>query len=512
MPIKVNVSLSAGGQLKPVSSRTLDGAHITIGRDKECSLCLEDAQKHVSRVHAELDEEAGTYYMTVVSKVNPVLVNGKRHMKGERVALAEGDVLTIGLYKLEVLLPPAQAEPPPPPAEDMTYIPPAPAEPPAPPPSAVPDDLSADMTYIPPGPQGSPAPPPVEALADADLDTTYIPPAPIPPSPPAITPEEEITYVRPASELTNPLGTGMGRGEEEEDFSEDATYVRRPPSAAPLPKRTPDPAPEPVTQAATEPDIELDIELDFELDIELPDDAGHSAQASPLPSVATPATTRDAQEPAQIRPAVDASAQPAAGRLADASGAQRAAQAFLEGAGLRHLEIADPEAFLRDSGATVRAAIEGVMMLLVASTAVRKSIGADTADAPATNPLDAMTDPAKAIRFLFDPATRVPDGPDPVQALSDACSDLRVHQIALLACLQAAVQSALQSVDPRVLERDQGGRLGGLNITRKSRLWDLLVAHHEKTSLEIGESVNRVFGPAVQAAYLAEVRRIRGDR
>lgn len=595
MPIKVNVSLSAGGQLKPVSSRTLDGAHITIGRDKECSLTLEDTQKHVSRVHAKLDVEAGTYLMTVVSKVNPVMVNGKRHMYEERVALSDGDVLTIGLYKLEILIPPvpSRAAPPPPPpppppprpvappaaafAEDMTYIPPAPAEAPAQPISAIPDDFSEDMTYVPPSRSRAPAAaPPAASLpisAGADADATYIPPAPAEPPP-----DDEVTFVRPASEMTNPLGRASkivappedveeDFSEEmtyvrrpapaptppappppppavqdvEEDFSEDATYVRRPGPAAPppaapapTPVAPPPPAtedveedfsedatyvrrpgtPAPVPQSVAAPAEELDIEIDFELS----DSADLSEEMTlyrPSATEAPVATPPDslADEPTQYRPRVDA-AVPAAGAAAPAGGAdgKRLLQAFLEGAGLDRLEIDDPETFLRDSGATVRAAIEGVMMLLLASTAVKKSLGTETEENSDTNPLKTLSNPAKAIAFLFDPATRTADGPDPVQALGDACSDLRVHQIALMSAMQAAVLTALQRVDPKAVEREHGSSLGGLTLNKKSKLWDLAVAHHERVALEVGESINRVFGPEVQAAYAAEVRRIRGGR
>ena len=40
---------------------------------------LEDPKKHVSRVHVELEEKyEGTFQLTVVSKVNPVFLNGKK--------------------------------------------------------------------------------------------------------------------------------------------------------------------------------------------------------------------------------------------------------------------------------------------------------------------------------------------------------------------------------------------------------------------------------------------------
>jgi predicted component of type VI protein secretion system len=151
------------------------------------------------------------------------------------------------------------------------------------------------------------------------------------------------------------------------------------------------------------------------------------------------------------------------------------------------------------------------MMLLLASTAVKKSLGTESDEVDA-NPLKSLSNPAKAIAFLFDPATRTADGPDPVQALGDACSDLRVHQIALMSAMQAAVLTALQRVDPKAIEREHGSSLGGLTLNKKSKLWDLAVAHHEQLTLEVGESINRVFGAEVQAAYAAEVRRIRGGR
>lgn len=105
MPITINVSMIDGGTTEPVANTTLHQSRITIGRDKECTLALDDPKKHVSRIHAELEEKGGSYWMKVVSKVNPVFVNKQRHNFGERVALATGDFLTVGTYRLELLIP-----------------------------------------------------------------------------------------------------------------------------------------------------------------------------------------------------------------------------------------------------------------------------------------------------------------------------------------------------------------------------------------------------------------------
>src|SRR4051812_24623953 len=129
MPIKVNISLSTGGRLKPVASHTFHDKRITVGRDKDCTLTLEDTQKHVSRTHVEVLEEDSRYWMKVVSKVNPVLCNGKRYAFGDKVALTQGDHITVGLYRLDIgeatVAPPPKPQAPKPAAEkpeDITYV------------------------------------------------------------------------------------------------------------------------------------------------------------------------------------------------------------------------------------------------------------------------------------------------------------------------------------------------------------------------------------------------------
>lgn len=574
MPIKIDISLSAGGRFKPVSSRTLAESHISIGRDKECSITLDDAQKHVSRVHAELDEDGGTYRLTVVSKVNPVIINGTRHMFGACVALADGDVVTVGLYKLEVLTVALPAKPvaaPAPSAEDMTYIPSAaaapqrPLTPPAAPRPPVPDSQAEDMTYVPPAAPRTAASPLASGLpasAEIDGEATYLPPVatrtltedPIPKAPAVEAPavdelsvdelelDEEITYVRPAAEVTNPLGRATPAPTAppvEEDFSEEMTYIRRPGAAAkvtqdkaPPPAKPPTPVEEDFSEDATyvrrpapveparpvatalpvataapveaDPVEEVDIELDLDFDL-----SEEVTVYRPTPSQApAPAAAQSpAEKPSRVSPTAP---QAAPAHRESGDGADRALQAFLEGAGLAHLKVTDAEGFLRDSGVMARTALEGVMMLLLASTGVKKSFGADPADASDIGPLRTMSDPARMITHLFDPAQRTADGLDPAQILDDVCTELRVHQIALMAAMQAAVISALKSVDPSVLEEEQGASIGGLNLTRKSKLWDLSVEQHEKFRLEITENINRIFGPEVLAAYMAEVQRFRG--
>jgi predicted component of type VI protein secretion system len=96
---------------------------ISIGRDAACTIALEDPHKHMSRFHVEIEEEDGTYWMSVVSKVNRVMVKGRRYGPGARVTLQSGDSFELAEYEVQVLLPePAPAEATAPPADDRQVL------------------------------------------------------------------------------------------------------------------------------------------------------------------------------------------------------------------------------------------------------------------------------------------------------------------------------------------------------------------------------------------------------
>lgn len=597
MPIKVNISISAGGRLKPVSSHTLHEKRITIGRDKECTLSLEDTQKHVSRTHAELEEQDGAYWMKVVSKVNPVVVNGKRFMYGERVGLKAGDHIGVGLYKLEVVeavVPPPAPKPAPRPKpeaspEDITYVarrgdfpksapsapirlPDLPADqaestfiptPPPSPSSATPAAPVAPVAkaFAPPPP---PPPAPVPAQSAESEEATYVPPVQIaPPSPvqpapqaPTVTthlPEsaladDEVTYIPPmwarpaskggakdaaSSDNTNdgsaedmtgfrrppaeetrpqspaPAGAPVEPSPEEasegvdfdlsDAFEEEATSVRV--ASSPAPAAEPEPAPPP----SPEPEVEEDFS----------EDLTYVRRPPPRPASLAPRAEDLAEEETHYRAPVP-EVRPApvsAGRSQPTPGPQGSAvDAFLEGAGLGRLQVEDPEQFMRDTGIMVRAAVEGIMMLLIARDEARKELGVEATPGADDNPLRSMASPAEVIAFLFDPKRPAIAGADPVQEFGDACSDLRAHQVALFAGMRAAVVSALRGIDPKQIEREHGVNLGGLNLTRKSKLWDIYVTRHEQLTRDVEEGFSKAFGPDLLSAYLAQVRKIRGGR
>jgi len=377
--ISVKILIRSGARPALYASRDFEHPPVSIGRDSSCSVVLDDPNKHISRFHVEIEEVDGVYWMAVVSKVNPVMVGGRRFGPGTRLTLKSGDSFEIGEYEVQVSLPePAQ-----------TAAPAAPADPTSPP------------------------------MGD--------------------------------SPLLRVLATGS--------------------QPAPAPK----PAPAPVMAEA------------------------EMQEATFVPSAAVRALAR---------------AQPGASLPPDA-----ALRAFLEGAGLpfKELPAEQAERMLRDCGGILRAAVEGIMMLLLARAEARKELQAQDrtmVGAGANNPLKLMSNPHEAMAYLFDPSERTDGFLDPVQAVGDACEDLRAHEQALMVGMRAAVISALRRLNPHALEvAFEKTTTAGLPLPgRKGRLWDMYIAHHEKLAHDVQEDFNKAFGRDFMTAYQDQLRRMKGGR
>lgn len=380
-----------GGRPALYATRDFDVLPVSIGRDAACTICLEDPHKHMSRFHAEIQEEGGTYWMAVVSKVNPVMAAGRRYGPGTRLTLYSGDSFELAEYEVQVLLP-----------EPVPAI-----EKPA-----------------------AGAPPPA---ADA-----------------------------PIPELTSTQIHGTPPLDHAERLFNESTFSG----------------------------------------------AGEPARPRMIPSGA-----EDAPPELTFVPQKRAAPAPAApGGLSDAL------RLVLEGAGLPHkqLSVAECERMLRDCGAILRAAVEGIMMLLLTRSGMRKGFGADERTMVAArdnNPLKRMPDPHEAMDFLLDPGERTDGLLDPVQAVSDACEEMRMHELALMAGMRAAVQGALGRFDPAAIERAFENSQKGFSLgSRKAKLWEQFVVQQNKLSRDAQADFNKAFGRDFMAAYQAQLSQGKGKR
>ena len=192
-----------------------------------------------------------------------------------------------------------------------------------------------------------------------------------------------------------------------------------------------------------------------------------------------------------------------------------ALRVFLEGAGMPHKELsaAESERLLRDCGAVLRAAVEGLMMLVIARAEMRKAFEAAERTMVAArdnNPLKLMADAHEALQFLLDPGERTDGFLDPIRAIGDACTDLRAHELAVIAGMRGAILGALSRLDPQVLEKSFEKSTGGFALGgRKAKYWDAIVAYQQQLSQDAQQDFDKVFGRDFVSAYHAQLRRLK---
>ena len=545
MAYVINVESRADGRLAPPERRTVHTSRMTIGRGAECSVRLDDAKKHVSRVHAVVDLQGEGHVLTVMSTVNPVLLNGARVGPGESVPIRAEDTIEIGDFSVQLVE--LHESRPTPGASSARQVAASPFDfglagggdtvpgedpfkglddllPAKPRPAAASEPMPDPFAFAP----GKPAARPSEGLVDGLGAVSHL-------------------DLGQPSESTDPLMGLLGSSPGRSPGFDGPTFNPQPlaASAASLDQilgRGPTkPIGQPLADLAQHHaggSSNIDHVQPINMAYRPQPIATPAARSAPPPPVSAPSSSPDPFDgfdpfgslihpkrppPAPVEPepapeAAPAAAPAPAGNPAEAASplaSSAALVAFLEGAGLAHLEVseADAEAFLRESGTIVRASVEGLIGLLLARSELKKEMRAEDRTMVASrdnNPLKLMTDPQEAMGYLFDKRERFSGAfLPPVQAVHDACDDLRVHEIALMAGMRAAFQGALKRFEPQLIEREADKQKGAFSLNKKVKLWDAFVAHHEKLSRDAEDDLLKVFGREFLGTYMAQVRRLR---
>ena len=148
----------------------------------------------------------------------------------------------------------------------------------------------------------------------------------------------------------------------------------------------------------------------------------------------------------------------------------------LLGAGLDPSDVAirDPAATLRLVGEALRIVVAGVVDLLKARTAVKREFGVGQTQIGATknNPLKFSLSVDETLRMLLG-------GPRPGYlqanaAFEETFTDLKMHQVAVLAGTQEVWRDLFKRFDPQALEQRIGEDRGLQSLlgSRKIRCWD----------------------------------------
>ncbi|MEP6872842.1 MAG: type VI secretion system-associated FHA domain protein TagH [Burkholderiales bacterium] len=478
----------------------------TIGRAEHNHMVLPDADRTVSRVHAQVAFRNGSYVI-VDRGSNPVIVNGREIGSGREEPLVPGDTLQLGGYVLLVSAGKAVASKDPfadlfedtgasahriasPGGWPVTSSP-APLHPQTPAPGAgtIPEDWdpfgtpAAAATPVP-----SPEPliaPPARGGADSlevlfDLGGAPAAPAPAPrDAPPPL-----ANYEDPLEALLRPPA----------------------PSAAPIPDHVPD-LQTPFVGRPMPPSAPPGAALSWATP-DAPPSAPPTAGART--SIVPPPAAQPARAPAAPRPAPTPIAAAASNAAPDALLAS-----LLDGLGVPELRIETlTPGLMRQIGLLLRESARGTVELLAARAALKREVRAEVTMIVAreNNPLKFSPSVEVALQHLLGPPAR---GfmPAPV-AMRDAFDDLRAHQIGVLAGMRAALEGLLARFDPAQLEATLAPRSGLANLipaNRKARLWESFETLYSQLSSEAEDEFHQLFGEAFVHAYETHIAQLQRD-
>jgi FHA domain-containing protein len=536
----------------------------TIGRADTNTLVLDDPDRTVSRVHAQVLCRDGQYFV-IDRGSNPMQCNGVSLGSGKEAALTDGARLVVGSFELTVRVTAAAA--PPSLAIPNTVLGGAAMAAPAAPSS---DDPFADLLagLAPPAaPAAAPAPAPATALPDSLLfpdpmesGSRNVQAAQIDPfanllgPTPSSTAAAGLGALDDFSDLGAPPAHGKAAGIDElfggmgnsgggiggdplalspladpllqpntaseadplaalqhaaprtptprSDHLPIDQFGFTPPKAIEPPPPPPPPAPPPVAAPAPVQALaQFDDITGQPIRISGPESSGRPVESLPPPIDIAPAP-----------PARRTAATPPPERIATDD---ELLAAFLRGLASTHQppEMLTP-GLMERIGSMLRSATEGTLQLLLTRQEFKREVRAEVTmiAAQANNPLKFSPTVEVALAHLLGPGVRgfMP----PEAAMRDAFNDLRAHQFGVMVGMRAALAHVIGRFEPAELEKKISAKsaLDALfSANRKAKLWDQFVSLYGGIASEAEDDFHSLFGKAFLEAYEEQMARLKSD-
>lgn len=202
-----------------------------------------------------------------------------------------------------------------------------------------------------------------------------------------------------------------------------------------------------------------------------------------------------------------AAAAPAPAAVAPAAAGPDAAAwaAFLAAAGVTDgsLKAAPPEA-AATAGAVVKRLVAGLVVMMEARARAKAQLGAQstTLELKGNNPLKFARSPERVLAQLLNPPERGFMGA--ADAVEDSFRDLQAHQMATLAAMQGALRATLDRFSPAAIRKraEMRGVLARiLPGARNATLWEAYEREFEGVAKGSDEAFMDVFAKAFKQAY-----------
>jgi type VI secretion system protein len=435
-----------------IFEKSMEQGTITIGRSEENDWVLPDPERLVSSRHCVIQYKDRRYYLTDNSTNGVELLSaGIRLRRGNSEPLEDGEVIRIGDYEIRARI-------------DFEI--------------KLSDSSLADMDSFNSfealmGHQSSAAPAPLEAY----------PPAHFQGGAAQDTFPDLFDFLSPSS--VPPATRSDHVPAERHDFRPPGPFASLEPVAQPDPVSAPGVIPE-----------------DWDLFADVPKPTSSAPIVQPPP--------KQVSEPSNAISSTLSGEQCFNEAVSDQSDLLKA---FLRGAGVDQLRIepAQGQAQMESIGRSYRQMIEGLIDVLRARSSLKGEFRLQqTMIRPVeNNPLKFAPNVDEALLLLLRHGNQAFMPPD--QAIADSFDDLRAHQLAVMAGVEAAIKALLKRFEPAELEARMGKprALSSLFGSRQAQNWHQFTERYAQISREAEEDFQVLFGREFGRAYEEHSARLR---
>lgn len=459
MALKLRVISDHYKALGKRSSRLFGVSGGRIGRASDNDWVLPDPDRYVSSHHAKVTFRAGAWVLEDTS-TNGIFINGAdtpASMEGP-YTLQDGDRLRVGEYDILVSIDERNDFP-----ADASGQLPVPKRVKDAPKSIIPDDLGEE------------------------LDITDL--------------------------LTDAPAKPVKQSYDLQAFSDGA-----PPKTDTAPGSVPSPTPQTRPVAAKPGEGGFSSLLDSLIDDDEPRTVVQSKKEEDWPMQTRPydrKTLRALTSPGALvrpadRPETPAVERSAASQRRSSDHVDTGVEAFCRGAGIDPSTLpADAQSqLLTVAGQVLREAVLGLTEALKGRSDLksRLRLSQTTIQPGENNPLKFSASVDEAVLRLLDPHSTRYLGP--VETIRESFADLRTHQTALVAAIQAGIDEFMNRIEPGELQErfDRGLKRGALlGAANKMKYWDLYVEFYQTLNQRNDQGLPPVFAEEVARTYAEKV-------
>ena len=166
---------------------------------------------------------------------------------------------------------------------------------------------------------------------------------------------------------------------------------------------------------------------------------------------------------------------------------------------------------LEQTGKVLALTVDAMMVLLQSRAEIKNAIKSDVTALSRSdnNPLKFSVSTADALTKLL--SDDVEGYMSAGSAIQEAVDDLKLHQLAMLDGMKAAVKSMLLQFDPSKLAKNlekTGGLSANIPITREAKLWEMFCEQYDAIREEAVSDFGELFGAEFRKAYEKRMRQL----